>query len=331
MGKIYEFFSGTTNRSGKGITKKQVEFDKKLGFGFFFRLLKMRLGKFSGTNLVFVLCNIIAIVALFGLSGVIDSSVPTAANPLYAQIYGIMQYDQSPLTALYHGVFCVTTDLRVISTASKVLMSSAFLLVFTFGLSTVGMVYNMRNICTGEHIDTWNDFFYAIKRNFKHGLMLGIIDFVIICVLVYDIIIYSANTGNSFMMLVFFFASIAFAAIYYIMRFYMYIQLVTCDMSLWKVFKNAFLLTALGFKRNLVGLIGALIFAVLMLYSFILLPQFSIIFICMFAFSFLTYLGVYCAYPVVKRYVIDPYYEDHPDECPEDPWSSDEPVFVDRG
>ena len=36
------FFSGTNNRSGKGITKKQVEFDKKLGLGFFFRLMKMR-------------------------------------------------------------------------------------------------------------------------------------------------------------------------------------------------------------------------------------------------------------------------------------------------
>lgn len=331
MGKIYEFFSGTSSRSGKGITKKQVEFDKKLGFGFFFRLLKMRLGKFSGTNLVFALCNIFAFVAMLGISGIFDSSVATAANPLYAQVYGIMQYDHSPLMALYHGVFCTTTDLRVISTASAILMYCGLLLIFTFGLSTIGMVYNIRNVCTGEHVDTWSDFFYAIKRNLKQGFVLGIIDFVIICALIYDIIAYSANTDNSFMMLVFFFASIAFAAIYYIMRFYVYIQLVTCDMSIWKMFKNAFLLTALGFKRNIVGLISALIFGVFLLYSFILLPQFLIIFMCMFAFSFLTYLGVYCAYPVVKRYVIDPYYEDHPDERPEDPWSSDEAVFVDRG
>lgn len=331
MGKIYDLFSGTSNRSGKGITKKQVEFDKKLGFGFFFRLLKMRLGKFSGTNLVFALCNIFAFVALLGVSGIFDSSVPTASDPLYAQIYGIMQYDNSPLVALYHGVFCVTTDLRVISTASQILMYTSVVLIFTFGLSTVGMVYNMRNVCTGEHVDTWNDFFYAIKRNFKHGFVLGIIDCLVICVLIYDIMAYSANSGNSFMMLVFFFASIAFAAIYYIMRFYMYIQLVTCDMSLGKIFKNAFLLTALGFKRNIIGLIGALAFAVFMFYAFILLPQFSIIFVCIFAFSFLTYLGVYCAYPVVKKYVIDPYYEDHPEERPEDPWSSDEAVFVDRG
>ena len=331
MGKIFNFFSGTNNRSGKGITKKQVEFDKKLGLGFFFRLMKMRLGKLSGTNLIFSLCNFFAFVALFGVSGILDSSVPTASNPLYAQIYGIMQYDQSPLVASLHGVFCVTTDLRVISTASEVLMYSALLLVFTFGLSTIGMVYNMRNICTGDYIETWNDFFYAIKRNFKQGFILGIADFIIICVLVYDIIAYSANTANSFMMLVFFFASIAFAAIYYIMRFYMYIQLVTCDMSIWKMFKNSFLLTALGFKRNFVGLICAILFAVFLFYAFLLLPQFSFILMCMFAFSFLTYLGVYCAYPVVKKYVIDPYDEDHPDERPEDPWSSDEAVFIDRG
>jgi hypothetical protein len=50
----------------------------------------------------------------------------------------------------------------------------------------------------------------------------------------------------------------------------------------------------------------------------------------MFAFSFLTYIGVYCAYPVMKKYVIDPYYEDNPDEMPEDPYECQEQVFVDR-
>ena len=115
------------------------------------------------------------------------------------------------------------------------------------------------------------------------------------------------------------------------MRFYLYLQLVTCEMSIGKMFKNSFLLMALGIKRNIVGLISAIAFLVLFLYIWILMPQVAIIAICMFAFSFLTFIGVYCAYPVMKRYVIDPYYEDHPDERPEDPWSTNERVFIDRG
>ena len=84
-------------------------------------------------------------------------------------------------------------------------------------------------------------------------------------------------------------------------------------------------------KRNFVGLLGAILFLFLLLYAYVLLPQFTFILICMFVFSFLTYLGVYCAYPILKKYVIDPYYEEHPDEMPDDPWATEERVFIHRG
>lgn len=331
MGKIYDFFSGTNNKSGKGITKKQVEFDKKLGFGFFFRLMKMRLGKFSSLNLIFALCNIFVFVALFGLTGTFDDYTSTAANPLYAQISAVAKNDNSPAVATLFSVYCASASRRVISTVSKVLMYSVFALVFSFGLSTIGLVYNIRNICAGEHIDTWNDYFYAIKRNFKQGIIIGVLDFVLIFLLVYDIMVYNASSGNSFMNLVFFYAIIAIAAIYYIMRFYIYLQLVTCEMKIGKIIKNAFLLTALGIKRNLIGLFGAILAVIVYIYIYLLLPQAAIVLFAMFMFSLLTYIGVYCAYPVFKKYVVDPYYEDHPEERPEDPFSTAEQVFVDRG
>ncbi len=330
MGKIYDFFSGS-NKPGKGVTKKQVEFDKKLGFGFFFRLMKMRLGKFSATNLIFALCNIFFFVALFGLTGIIDDTVPTAANPLYAQISAASKNDSGPAIASLYGIYGASVGMRVVSTASRFLMWSISVLILTFGLSTIGMVYNIRNVCTGDHIDTWNDFFHAIKKNIKQGIVVGIMDALLICLLVYDILAYGVEANREFIFLVFYYASIVFAVVYYIMRFYIYLQLVTCEMSIGKMIKNSFLLTVLGFKRNFVGLLAAIAFAVILLYCYILLPQFSIVLLCMFAFSFLTYIGVYCAYPIIKRYVIDPYYEDHPDERPEDPWSSNERVFIDRG
>ncbi len=330
MGKLFNFISGH-NKSGKGITKKQVEFDKKLGFGFFFRLMKMRLGKFSGTNLTFALCNVFFFVFLFGLAGIFDEASTTAANPLYAQISAAAINDSGPAIASMHSIYCASTSIRIVSDTSNALMNTIYVLIFTFGISTVGMVYNMRNVCMGEYVDTWHDFFYAIKRNLKQGLIIGILDAIIICLLVYDILAYGSESGNEFIWLVFYYASIAFLAVYYIMRFYIYLQLVTCEMSIGKMIKNAFLLTALGIKRNIVGLIGAILFLVFLLYAYILLPQFTFILICIFVFSFLTYLGVYCAYPILKKYVIDPYYEDHPDEMPDDPWATEERVFIDRG
>ena len=330
MGKIFNFFSGTDNRSGKGISKKQVEYDKKLGFAFFFKLLKMRLGKFSGTNLTFALCNIFIFIALFGLSGNLDNSGPAASNPLYAQFSALSMNESGPAASALYNIYCASASTRVLSLASKTLMYSIFALIITFGLSTIGMVYNIRNVCTGEYVDTWHDFFYAIKRNFKQGIVVGLLDTTVIFLLIYDLFLYSASAGNSYMLLIFYYAIILISIVYYLMRFYIYLQLVTCEMSIWKLIKNSFLLTALGFKRNLVALIGTAAFVLLFLYAWILLPQFAIILVCMFAFSFLTYIGVYCAYPVMKKYVIDPYYEDNPDEAPVDPWSEQEQVFVDR-
>ncbi len=330
MGKIYNFFSGN-NKEGKGVTKKQVEFDKKLGFSFFFKLLKMRLGKFSASNLIFALCNIFMFVALFGISGTLDEYTTSAADPLYAQVSAIAKNDNGPVIATLYTAFCSSASRRVISKISKILIYSAVVLVFTFGLSTIGLIYNIRDVCTGEHIYTWHDFFYAIKRNFKQGIVIGLLDAAVIITLVYDLLSYGSTSGSSFMNLVFFYAIIAITAIYYVMRFYIYLQLVTCKMTIGKMIKNAFLLTALGFKRNFVGILSAIAVVILYVYIYILLPQASIILFCMFMFSLLTYIGVYCAYPVLKKFVIDPYYDEHPDERPEDPWATDDKVFIDRG
>ena len=334
--RIYDFFSGTKNRSGRGVSKKEAEHDKKLGFAYFFKLLKMRLGKLSASNLIFALCNLPLFIALFGLAGYFNDSVNTASDPLYGPVYGAMQYESNPVIASIYGIYGAGTQLSVVSTASKVLMYFAFLLIITFGVSTIGLVYNMRNVCRGESIYTWGDYFSAIKKNIKQGLAVGIGDVLIIALLVYDIMAYGANADNSFMMLVFYYASILFAAIYYVMRFYLYIQLVTCKMSIGKMFKNSFLLTALGIKRNLAMFVGSVIVAVAYVYVFILLPSVAIILLGMFMFAFLTYIGVYCAYPIVDKYVIEPYYEDHPEERPDfeddfgDEEDDEEPVFKDR-
>ncbi len=329
MGKLYNFFSGTKNRSGKGVSKKQVEHDKKLGFLFFFKLIKRRLGKFSTTNLIFILCNLTLVLGIIGFAGIFDDTTTAAANPLYAQISAIAKNESSPLISTLYTLFGGSISVSVTSTISQVLRYSMLILILTFGLSTIGMVYNMRNVCTGEHMDTWHDYFYAIKRNFKQGIVIGILDAIVIVLLAYDLIVYSAIANQQFIYLVFYYASIVFAGMYYIMRFYIYLQLVTCEMKIGKIIKNAFLLTALGFKRNIIGLFAAIAFAFIYVYIFVFLPQFAIIMFFMFAISFLTYIGVYCAYPVLKKYVIDPYYDEHPEELPDESFD-DESVFIDR-
>jgi hypothetical protein len=102
----------------------------------------------------------------------------------------------------------------------------------------------------------------------------------------------------------------ALVFIYIIFRFYTYLMLVTFNMKIGKILKNALIFTVLGIKRNLLALLGLAIvtaFAVAMIV--ILLPVGMGVTIVL---PLIYYLGVcafiytYAAYPVIKKYMIDP-------------------------
>ena len=181
--------------------------------------------------------------------------------------------------------------------------------VITFGWQRVGTTYILRNMVRGDGVFLISDYFYAIKRNLRQGFFMGLIDCAVIGTLVFNFLFYlsSPATGiNNFMYVL----TIALALIYIIMRFYLYLMLVTFDMKISKMFKNALIFTALGVKRNLMALLGigaligimvlmALLLLQINVYAVLILP-----FICFFGFSGFMYN--YAAYPVIERYMIAP-------------------------
>ena len=329
MSKIFNFFSGSDNKSGRGVTKKQVERDQKMGVGFFFRLMKSRLGNISSTSLAFSLCNFPILLFLFGLSGNLDSSVSTPLTPLYAQVYGLeMAGEQSPLLSVLRGMFGVQTDLQVVSTGSKILLYSALLLLLSFGLATVGSVYNLRSVIRCEPLAPWSEFFPAIKRNLRQGIPIALMDAVMLFFLGYDLMVYYVYAEQAFMQILFYIV-LFFSLIYYVMRFHIYLILVTFDLKLSKLLKNALFLVFLGWKRSLLCVLASAITIFVSIYLYGLLPFFGLLLPFVFTFGILVYIGVYAAYPVIEKYMIEPYYRDHPEELPEE--EEIEPVFTDRG
>ncbi|HBR30902.1 MAG TPA: hypothetical protein DD733_02345 [Clostridiales bacterium] len=328
MGKIYEFFSGTNKQNNTGVSKEEIELSKKMGFGYFFKLLKRSMGKLTTLNLVFSLCNFPIVFFLIGRLGGLNETVNTPTNPLFAQLYGIMQYKQSPSTSALYGILGNSTDLQIVSDASRVFMCLGLLLVITVGLSSIGFFYVLRGLARSEYVSVWRDFFDAIKKNFKQGIIIGVIDSLIIYVLLYDFASYYMNSGD-FLINVFYFAIILFILIYFVMRFYIYTILVTFDLPIKKIFKNALILSILGFKRNAVALIGSAALILISIYLSILLPHLGIVLPFVITISVIGFLGAYCIYPTIKKYMIDPYYKEHPEELPEE--SDEEPIFKDRG
>ena len=328
MSKVFNFFSGTENKKGKGVDKKELEEAKKMGWGYFFKLLGRSMRKLTSLNLTFLLCNIVVLFVLYGLSGRMDDYVSAPTNPLYGQLYGIMLNDRSPTVMALNGILGVSTSIRVVSTASKVFIYLSALLVFTLGLSAIGMTYVIRGIVRREYVSPWSDFFGAIKKNFRQGIFISVLDALFLFILGYDLVQYRANAGT-FIYGTFYIAIIIFLLTYLVMRYYIYTILITFDLPIRKIFKNAFLLTVLGLKRNIVLLLGSAFVVFASIYVFLLFPNVGLILPGIFTISLLWFIGIYCTYPVIDKYMIEPYYEEHPEERPKEP--DEEPIFRDRG
>ena len=104
--------------------------------------------------------------------------------------------------------------------------------------------------------------------------------------------------------------TIALIIMYIMFRFYTYLMAVTFDMKIRKIFKNALIFVVLGIKRNIMALLGLAIvtsIAALMIFLFLpmghgvtlVLPLIYYLGICSFIYS-------YAAYPIIKKYMIDP-------------------------
>lgn len=332
MSKLFRLFSGDPTKHGKGITKQQVERDKKMGISFFFKLLKNRLGNLSSTSILFSLCNFPIFLFLFGLSRNLDTVVSAPSTPMYAQVYGLEAAGANgPFLAMLTGMFGLNATINIVSTASKVLMYSAVLLILTVGLSTLGAVYNFRSIVRCEPLSPWSEFFPALRRNLKQGIPFAILDALFMLFLGYDLIIYYSYASGSggtvpFML---FYAVLFFSFIYYVMRYHIYLIMITFDLKLRKILKNALYLTFLGWKRSLLCLLSTIGVFLLSIYLFSLLPSFGILLPFVITFGLFGYIGVYCAYPVIETYMIEPYYREHPEELPQE--EEIDSIFTDRG
>ena len=233
-----------------------------------------------------------------------------------------------------------------------------------FGLLNVGATYVTRGYVRGDPVYILSDFKYAIKSNWKQGIVLGVIDILIIFLLVIDIffwmglleipespsvtdeqIVESIETdivvGDSavienmegetntkvertFMQSVSFYGCLFLLIIYFMMRNYIYIIAVTFKLSLFKVLKNSFIFAFVGMKRNIMAFVGIFVACYINYLIFIYLPIVGVMLPLIITTALCSFIGAYAAYPVIKQFMITPYYDD------EEVNESYDKVFIDR-
>jgi uncharacterized membrane protein YesL len=294
------------NRDGKGV--EGIE-DRKPTLTFFFKLYFRKFTQLLQLNLIMLLMVIPLLVVLFVF--LLGQKTPTVTSFSFAPLYGMAtSATDAGLWSLLDSTI-VQMEIPIYSPAMNILRIAMFvILAVCWGWLNAGAAYVARGLVKGEPVFVMSDFIYAIKRNFKQGFFLGLLDFIFCAVLITDFLYYYNLTG-SFMLDFMYFAIFALIIIYFIMRFYIYLLLITFDIKTFKIFKNALIFTVLGIKRNLLAFFGIiLLLAIHIVLIFVLLPfGISVPIVLPFVYIMATFLFIstYAAYPIIDKYMIDPY------------------------
>ena len=306
-GKIFGIFK---RKEKKDITAEEIEREQKgpKSIKFFFKLFGRNFSKLLTLNLMMLFMVIPILLAVFVY--VQGPTTPAQTSVLSPALFGIELISESPAVSVMQGIFGNTVQLPVhISPIFFAVGAILLVLALTWGWQNIGSTYVIRSMVRGEPIFMWSDYFYAIKRNLKQGFFMGLLDFIVIGVLAFDIFYFSGISGG-FGEDLMYFCTLGISIIYIFMRFYIYLMLITFDLSIYKLLKNALIFVILGIKRNIVAAIGIILMAALnFLLAVLFVPMGVIIPIILPAFYFLSFaafISAYAAYPNIQKYMIEP-------------------------
>ena len=293
-------------RDGKGVYEDE---DRTPTLKFFFKLFWRKLTKILQLNLLMIF-QVIPLI-IIGLFFFLGNKTPTVTDVSFAPLYGINKIANSVEVLPSLDISSIQMGIPVFAPIFTITMIVlALALVITFGWQNVGAAYVLRGLYRGDPVFVFSDFFYGIKKNFKQGIFLGLIDAILIVVLAVDFVFFF-NRGGTFGLDFMYFVIFAMILIYIVMRFYIYLMLVTFDIKISKIIKNALIFTVLGIKRNLMALLGITLIIVIngLLIIWCLPTGFSLPIVLPFVYLIgtLSFISTYAAYPVIDKYMIAPY------------------------
>ncbi len=196
--------------------------------------------------------------------------------------------------------------------------------IVTFGPATAAMTQIMRKFVIGEPIFVWDEFLTAFKANFKKSFVIGIVDLALIAGFFFAVNFYLSpfmtdgslsgifgGMGTENMLI--FGACIVIGFYVFMMHFYIYPQIVALKLNMAQIINNSLRLMIGGLFRNLAGLFACILIVFLMVMGF----PYTMIALPLLPFAWMCFIATFCAYPVIQKYIIDPYYEARGERNPE--------------
>ena len=307
-------------RDGKGLSKNDNM--KKSGLKRFFITYKDSFGKLFYVNILFVVCNFPLIFLIMVLSGVTKAEAMIPTSDIFQNLSAIfMNTPPNPASMSLYALEGINSVVMINTPLTYVFYGISLLTLLTFGVTNVGTAYILRNIARGEPVFLMSDFIYAIKRNWKQALPFGVIDGLVNVILIFNIVT-TLTSGGTFVTSLMLWSNIILFVIFFFMRSYIYIQMVTFKLSVFKMIKNALIFSLLGIKRNLLSLLGCAILVLLEI-TFLfglggLLMPLAVGLPLLMMLSTMAYMKVFASYFKIEEVMIIPYKEAHPEEFAEE-------------
>ncbi len=202
----------------------------------FLNMVRLNLGKLVGTNMLFLLCALPAIIWI-----------------------GI---NMQAITYVFNEGGGAADAMGYVTVAVLFMP----ICIMFMGPGTVGMTYVTRNMSRDQNVWVWADFWGAVKANWKQMLAVSAFNGVALVLAYYGWMVYG-TMGNG---LFFAFAQtllIVFYVIWSLMNLYIWPLMISYDLKLKALIKNALLLTIARLPHTIfMGLFTAVLPLVLLLF-----------------------------------------------------------------
>lgn len=300
-------FSPTFMKPGKGIDKDEPQLRS------FFRFFDVFFRKFwhiIRLNLIYALTMLPTFVIVFLLAGLVADTffaMEKVQNLLQSMARQGAEYLNDPQTFEYEfSRLIVTFDLSI-----RFFIAFTFTIFWGMGPASAGFHRVLRSFSKEEHAWVWSDFKDAVKDNLKQALIVYLIDVLAFVIFFIAFLVYGQMPGPLgtlryvILMLLF---------VYTLMHQYLYPIMVTFDLKLKDIYRNAMLFAVGKLPSNLfVFLLLALIhfgsvflciqyggaYTIPLLGTILVLELFVLL-------SFSGLLVNFNTYPKIKKYMIDP-------------------------
>lgn len=251
-------------------------------------------------------------------TGISKSAPKKKGISLFFDIFWRKAWQLAGINLLYFlffmPLFLVVSVLMYVHNASLIiLLSGALIITFliTIGPATAGMVKVLRCYLIEKHTFVIRDFFRGFRANFKRAFFVGFVDCLVIASAIASLAVYpalAAQTG-SVMLYVPMIITYSFLIVVIMMNYYIYLMMVATTLSFKNLIKNSFALVFIAMKRNIIT--SLLIFLILLTLLPLLLFAWPMLItlLPLYPAAFIAFVVCFRSYPVIQKYVINPYYE----------------------